>query len=71
MKTDRFEILLRWSGRDAAYIAEVPALPGCMADGETRRAALANAEVVIGQWIETARELGREIPAPKDRGRDA
>lgn len=63
----RYEIVLYWSKPDAAYIAEVPELAGCMADGETRQAAIAAAEVVIAEWIETAKELGRPIPEPRGR----
>jgi predicted RNase H-like HicB family nuclease len=53
--------------RDKAFIAEAPELPGCAADGKTYREALANVEVVIQEWIETANELGRTVPAPKGR----
>jgi predicted RNase H-like HicB family nuclease len=60
-----YEIILYWSNEDQAIIAEVPELPGCAADGETYQEALANVEVVVDQWIETARQLGREIPIPK------
>lgn len=63
----RYEVILYWSEEDAAYIAEVPELPGCAADGMTYEQALANARVVISEWIETAQELGREIPEPKGR----
>lgn len=63
----RYEIILYWSREDNAFIAEVPELPGCAADGATRQEALANVEIVIAEWIETARELGREIPEPKGR----
>lgn len=63
----RYEIILYWSGEDHAFIAEVPELPGCAADGATRAEAIANAEVVIGEWVDTARELGREIPKPRGR----
>ena len=52
---------------DGRWIAEVPELPGCAADGMTYKQALANAEIVIREWIETARELGRPIPEPKGR----
>ena len=62
----RYEVIIYWSD-DEAYIAEVPELPGCMADGSTYQEALANAEVVIQEWIETAEELGRPIPEPKGR----
>jgi len=63
----RYEVLLYWSKEDQAFIAEVPELPGCAADGETYQEALANVEVVIREWIETAKELGRPIPEPKGR----
>jgi predicted RNase H-like HicB family nuclease len=63
----KYEIIIYWSGEDEAYIAEVPELPGCAADGPTYKQALSNAEVVIAEWIETARELGRPIPEPKGR----
>lgn len=63
----RYEVLIYWSEEDEAFIVEVPELPGCMADGATYQGALANAEVVIREWIETARELGRPIPEPKGR----
>jgi predicted RNase H-like HicB family nuclease len=63
----RYEIILYWSQEDEAFIAEVPELPGCAADGATYLEALANAEVIIGEWIETARELGRPVPEPRGR----
>jgi predicted RNase H-like HicB family nuclease len=61
----KYEIILYWSEEDEAYIAEVPELPGCIADGNTYEEALKKAEVVIQEWIETAKELGREVPEPK------
>ena len=63
----KHEIIMYWSATDSAFIAEVPELPGCAADGATRQEALANVELVISEWIETARELGRDIPEPKGR----
>ena len=62
-----YEIILYWSKADGAFVAEVPELPGCMADGKTRQEAIANVEVVINEWIDTAREMGRTIPEPKGR----
>jgi len=62
-----FEIVISWSDADGAYIATVPDLPGCMADGATYQEALAAAERAIDLWIQTARELGREIPKPRAR----
>jgi predicted RNase H-like HicB family nuclease len=63
----KYEIIIYWSNDDDAFIAEVPELPGCMADGSTYQEALANAEEIIEEWIETARGLGRMIPEPKGR----
>ena len=63
----KYEIILYWSAKDDAFIAEVPELPGCAADGDTRLQALEKVETVIQEWIETARELGRPIPEPKGR----
>ncbi|TWU21936.1 type II toxin-antitoxin system HicB family antitoxin [Bythopirellula polymerisocia] len=63
----RYEMILYWSDQDKSFIAEVPELPSCAADGATYQEALAAAEVVIQEWIETAKELGRPIPAPKGR----
>ncbi len=63
----RYEVIIYWSDEDEAFIAEVPELAGCMADGKTYQEALANVEVVIREWIETAKELGRPIPEPKGR----
>ncbi len=57
-----YEVLIYWSDEDQAYIAEVPDLPGAMADGATRQEALANAEIIIQEWIETAQDLQRPVP---------
>jgi len=67
----KYEIIIFWSDEDQAYVAEVPELPGCMADGRTYQEAVANAEVVIGEWIQTAKELGRSVPEPRGRLRYA
>ena len=61
------DVIIYWSKEDDAFIVEVPELPGCMADGKTYEEAIKNALVVIREWIETAKELGREIPEPKGR----
>jgi len=63
----RYELMIYWSDADQAFIAEVPELPGCVADGETYQAAIQNVEVVIQEWIETAQLLGRSVPEPKGR----
>ena len=67
----KYELIIFWSEEDDAFVAEVPELPGCMADGETYQKAVANAEQAIDLWIETAKELGRTIPDPKGRHRYA
>ncbi len=63
----RYEVIIYWSESDRSFIVEVPELPGCMADGATYQEALANAEVIIAEWIETARALGRAVPEPRGR----
>ena len=63
----KYEVIIYWSEEDQAFIAEVPELAGCAADGATHQEALANVEVVIQEWIKTAKELGRPIPEPKGR----
>jgi predicted RNase H-like HicB family nuclease len=67
MTEPRYEVIIYWSGEDEAFIAEVPELPGCAADGATYQAALVNVQGIIEEWIETARELGRPIPEPRGR----
>lgn len=63
----KYEIILYWSEADHAYLAEVPELPGCMADGPSAKEALHNVELVAQEWLETARELGRPIPEPRGK----
>ena len=63
----RYELIIYWSEEDQLYIVDVPELPGCMADGESYEKALQNAQVIIDEWIETAKTIGREIPEPKGR----
>ena len=63
----KYEIIIFWSAEDKAYLAEVPELAGCMADGKTYQEALAKAEQIIEEWIETASKLGRPIPEPRGR----
>lgn len=67
MSSHKYEVIIYWSGEDQAFIAEVPELPGCAADGKTHTEALAKVDVVIAEWIETARSLGREVPEAKGR----
>ena len=63
----KYEIIIFWSDEDGAFVAEVPELPGCMADGQTYQEALSNVEQIIQEWIETAKDLGRSVPAPRGR----
>jgi len=63
----KYEVIIYWSAEDDAFIAEVPELPGCAADGPTPSEALASVQTVAREWIETARELGRVVPAPRGR----
>ena len=63
----KYEVIIFWSEDDSAYVAQVPELPGCAADGASYAEALANVEVVIADWIETARTLGRPVPEPRGR----
>jgi len=63
----KYEVIVYWSEEDEAYIAEVPELSGCIADGATYEEALRNVQVIISEWIETARTLGRGIPSPKGK----
>ncbi|HPZ08277.1 MAG TPA: type II toxin-antitoxin system HicB family antitoxin [Candidatus Eremiobacteraeota bacterium] len=63
----KYEIIIYWSEEDDSYIAEVPELPGCMADGKTYDEVMKNVQVVMTEWIETAREIGRDIPEAKGK----
>jgi predicted RNase H-like HicB family nuclease len=67
IKMNKYEMFIYWSEEDKSYIAEVPELPGCMADGKTYQEAVSNAEIIINEWIETANELGRDIPQAKEK----
>jgi len=65
--TNRYELIIYWSKEDAAFVVEVPELPGCLADGKTYREAVESAELIIQEWIDTAKEMGRDIPEPRGR----
>jgi predicted RNase H-like HicB family nuclease len=65
--TTRYELIIYWSKDDDSFVVEVPELPGCMADGKTYAEAVKNAEEIIGEWIESARKLGRPIPEPRGK----
>ena len=63
----KYEVIIYWSEADAAFLAKVPELPGCMADGPTKAAALEAVEQIAREWMQTARDLGREVPEPRGR----
>ena len=63
----KYEVIIYWSEDDGAFIAEVPELPGCMADGKTKAQALSAVERVAKEWIETAKSLARPIPSPRGK----
>jgi predicted RNase H-like HicB family nuclease len=63
----KYEIIIYWSDEDKAFIAEVPELPGCAADGPTKVKALKAVEQVAAEWIDTAKSLGRIVPEPRGR----
>ncbi len=63
----KYEIIIYWSKEDEAYIAEVPELSGCVSDGKTYAEALENVQQIINEWIETAKQLNRNIPEPKGK----
>ena len=63
----KYELIIYWSKEDNCFIVEVPELPGCMADGKTYQEAVSNAEVIIREWIDAAKAIGRSIPEPRGR----
>ena len=67
MNKYKYEVIIYWSHEDEAFIAEVPELPGCMADGSSHAEVLTHLETIMDEWIETAQAMGRSIPVPKGR----
>jgi predicted RNase H-like HicB family nuclease len=63
----KYELIIYWSEKENSFIVEVPELPGCMADGKTYAEAVANANIIIEEWIDTAKSMNRTIPEPKGR----
>jgi predicted RNase H-like HicB family nuclease len=62
-----YAIEIFYSEEDEGFIAVVPELPGCSAFGETQERALREVKIAMKLWLETAREIGREIPVPQKR----
>jgi len=65
--SNNYEMIIYWSKDDSCFVAEVPELPGCMADGETYQEVVSNAEVIIKEWVQEAKDIGRTIPEPKGK----
>jgi predicted RNase H-like HicB family nuclease len=64
---NKYEVVIYWSNEDNLFIAEVPELPGCIADGQSYNDVIDNVQIIMAEWIETARPLGRSIPEPKGK----
>ena len=47
---------------DGGYVVSVPALPGCISQGDTREEAITNVRDAIDTWIEGATQVGMAIP---------
>lgn len=62
-----YEVIIYWSNEDGVFVAEVPELAGCMAHGDTQQDALAQVQIAMALWLDTAREFGDSIPLPKGR----
>ena len=63
----KYEVIIYWSDEDDAFVADVPELPGCLAHGPTQEDALRSAQGAMELWLETAREFGHPVPAPRGR----
>jgi predicted RNase H-like HicB family nuclease len=59
-----YKIEIFYSEEDEGYIAVAPDLPGCSAFGETAEEAKKEIEIAMSLWLETAKEIGKEIPQP-------
>ena len=62
-----YAIEIFYSEEDGGFIAIVPELAGCSAFGETEEKALREVKIAMQLWLETAKEIGRAIPAPQKR----
>jgi predicted RNase H-like HicB family nuclease len=61
----RYGVIIYWSNEDQVFVAEVPELPGCMAHGETKAEARANADEAVRLWLDTAVGFGDPVPEPR------
>jgi predicted RNase H-like HicB family nuclease len=67
MNDYKYEIIIYWSSQDNDFIAEVPELKGCMADGKNYSEAIENVQIVINEWLETAKLMNIQIPIPRGK----
>jgi predicted RNase H-like HicB family nuclease len=56
------QVILHPDHEDGGWVCEVPSLPGCATQGDTREQALRNVQDAIEAWIEAAQSLGRTVP---------
>jgi len=59
-----YSVTIQYDKKDNIYIARIPELRGCVAHGDTREDSLKELAVAYELWIETAKEVGEEIPKP-------
>lgn len=68
MKSEEvYQILLTWSERQQAVLAEAPEVPGCSAVGATYEAALAAIQEKMRHWVETTQRVGHRLPQREKR----
>lgn len=67
MSAPHYHINVFWAADDECWIADVPDLKPCSAHGDTPTEAIAEAEIAIALWLETAADLGMPIPEPRYR----
>lgn len=56
------QVVLYPDVEDGGWICEVPSLPGCVSEGETKEAALRNVRDAMDAWLDAARQVGIEVP---------
>jgi predicted RNase H-like HicB family nuclease len=61
---EKYTVIIWWSEEYQLFLASVPDLPECLADGSTQAEALAAIHRVASEWIEVATEAGMPIPCP-------
>jgi predicted RNase H-like HicB family nuclease len=56
------QVILYPDPEDGGWVAEVPSLPGCLSQGDTREEALENIRDAIATWIDGAEQVGMDVP---------